>query len=149
MTVILDNRATAMTGHQPHPGTGRRHGGRMTEPMDIEKLVKGLGVKFVETVDPYDVKATIAVMTKAAEYDGLSVVIAKRACPLELKKSKMLEPMTCEVDQTLCIKCSACITSIACPALMKKDIVSIDRTQCIGCMMCGRVCARGAIRVIR
>jgi indolepyruvate ferredoxin oxidoreductase alpha subunit len=149
ITIILDNRATAMTGHQPHPGTGRDHGGRKTEALDIEKVVKGLGVKFAETVDPYDIKATIDLMARAVDYDGLSVVIAKRACPLELKKSKMLESKLCEVDQGRCVKCTMCISSIACPALMKKDgIVSIDRTQCIGCMMCGRVCPREAIKVV-
>ena len=148
--VILDNRATAMTGHQPHPGTGRSYGDRSTEPMDIAALVKGLGVKFVETADPYDIKAMVDTMKRAVEYDGLSVVIAKRACPLELKKNKQLGSEICEVDQSICIQCSVCISSIACPALMKKDgVVAIDKTQCIGCMMCGRVCARNAIRVIK
>jgi indolepyruvate ferredoxin oxidoreductase alpha subunit len=147
--VILDNRATAMTGHQPHPGTGRTFGGRSTEPADIEKLVKGLGVKFIETVDPYDVPAAAEAMSRAIGYDGLSVVVAKRACPLELKRNKMLEPKVCEVDQSVCTRCSSCIMSIACPALMKKDgAVSIDSKQCIGCMMCGCVCPRSAIRVI-
>ena len=148
--VILDNRATAMTGHQPHPGTGRNYGGRSTEAMDIATLVKGLGVKFVETADPYDIKHMTDVMKKAVEFDGLSVVIAKRACPLELKKAKQLGNEMCEVDQSMCIQCSVCISSIACPALMKKDgVVAIDKTQCIGCMMCGRVCPRNAIRVIK
>jgi len=147
--VILDNRTTAMTGHQPNPGTGREHGDRKTEPLDLETMIKGLGVKFVEVVDPYDVKATIDTMKRAVDFDGLSVVITKRACPLELKRRKMLEPRTCEVDQTRCIQCTACISSIACPALMKKDgIVSIDKTQCIGCMMCACVCPREAIGVI-
>ncbi|MCL2143536.1 MAG: indolepyruvate ferredoxin oxidoreductase subunit alpha [Methanomassiliicoccaceae archaeon] len=147
--IILDNRTTAMTGHQPHPGTGREFGGRRTEEIKIEDVVRGIGVKFVETVDPYDVKATIDVMTRAIEYDGLSVVIVKRACPLELKRKKILEPRVCEVDQDLCVKCSTCILSIACPALMKKDgIVSIDKEQCMGCMMCGRVCPKDAIKVI-
>jgi len=148
--VIMDNRATAMTGHQPHPGTGRKYGGRNTEPMDIKDLVTGLGVKFVEVVDPYDIKATVDVMARAIEYDGLSVVITKCACPLELKKKKMLDAKVCDVDQTRCIKCSACVTSIACPALMKKDgAITIDKAQCIGCMMCGRVCPRDAIGVVQ
>ena len=148
-TVIMDNRATGMTGHQPHPGTGREHGSRTTEPIDIEGLIKGLGVKFVEVVDPYDIKATVDTMTRAVEYDGLSVVITKRACPLKLKKNKMLDAKVCDVDQTICIGCSACTTSIACPALTKKGgAVTIDRMQCIGCMMCGHICQRGAIKVI-
>ncbi|MCL2712305.1 MAG: thiamine pyrophosphate-dependent enzyme, partial [Methanomassiliicoccaceae archaeon] len=150
VTVILDNRATAMTGHQPHPGTGRNHGDRTTEPIDIGSLVKGLGVKHVVTVDPYNVQAAVDVMNDAIAYDGLSVVIAKRACPLELKRKKLLPSKTCEIDQDACRKCSICISSIACPALMKKDgIVSIDKTQCIGCMMCGNVCPASAIKVIQ
>jgi indolepyruvate ferredoxin oxidoreductase alpha subunit len=150
VTVILDNRATAMTGHQPHPGTGRNHGNRKTEPLDIEALVKGLGIKFVETVDPYDIQAAVDLMTRAIEYDGLSVVIAKQACPLELKRKKQLESKICVINQDACKKCSICISSISCPALMKKDgIISIDKTQCIGCMMCGNVCPAGAIEVIR
>jgi len=150
VTVILDNRATAMTGHQPHPGTGRNHGNRKTEPLDIEALVKGLGIKFVETVDPYDIQAAVDLMTRAIEYDGLSVVIAKQACPLELKRKKQLESKICVINQDACKKCSICISSISCPALMKKDgIISIDKTQCIGCMMCGNVCPAGAIEVVR
>jgi len=149
VTVILDNRATAMTGHQPHPGTGRRHGGRVTEPMDIEALVKGIGIKFVETVDPYDIDATVDMMKRAIEYDGLAVVITKRACPLELKKKKLLDPKVCEIDQDGCRRCSICISSISCPALIKKDgMISIDKTQCTGCMMCGNVCPAGVIKVI-
>ena len=55
--VILDNRTTAMTGHQPNPGTGRDFGNISTEPIDIEAMVKGIGIKFVRTIDPYDVKS--------------------------------------------------------------------------------------------
>ncbi|MCL2608031.1 MAG: indolepyruvate ferredoxin oxidoreductase subunit alpha [Methanomassiliicoccaceae archaeon] len=148
ITVILDNRATSMTGHQPHPGTGRKHGNRKTEPMDIEKLVKGLGIDFVETVDPYDIDASIDLMTRAMKYDGLSVVVAKRSCPLDLRKNKLLQAKLCKVDETKCTGCSVCSTTIACPALIKvDDKIKIDEKQCIGCMMCGRVCPRKAIGV--
>ena len=150
VTVILDNRATSMTGHQPHPGTGREYGGRSTEPLNIEDVVKGLGVKHVETVDPYDIQAATDAMKRAMDLDELSVVIAKRACPLDLKKKKMLEPKICAVNEDACRRCSICISSISCPALMKKDgRILIDKTQCTGCMMCGRVCPAGAIEVMK
>lgn len=148
--VILDNRATAMTGHQPNPGTGRDFGGISTEPLDIEAIVRSVGVDFLEVVDPYDVKASAAAMERALATDGVSVVISKRACPLELRKRKALEPRLCEVDQDACIRCHICLRTIACPALQKKgDDVSVDELQCIGCGMCVSVCPKGAIKVVK
>ena len=148
--VILDNRTTAMTGHQPNPGTGREFGGIQTEPIDIEKLVRGIGVKYVEEVDPYDVKAATKAMKGALEHDGVAVIISKCPCPLELKKRKMLEVKRCEVDQSKCIRCYTCLKMIACPSLIKRgDAVEVDPTQCIGCGMCANVCPKNAIEVKR
>jgi len=146
--VILDNRTTAMTGHQPNPGTGRDFGSTRTKPIDIEKLVKGLGIKYVKTVDPYDVKSSEKIMKEALDFDGVAVVISKCPCPLELKKSKTLVVRECHVDQCKCIHCHICVKTIACPALVKKgDTVNTDPTQCIGCGMCASVCPKGAIEV--
>ena len=146
--VILDNRTTAMTGHQPNPGTGRHYGNVNTDAIDVEKLVKGIGIKFVETIDPYDVKGAEQVMKDAMAFDGVAVVISKCACPLELKKQKLLIPKQCVVDQDLCIHCYTCLKMIACPALIKKDKkVEVDSTQCIGCGMCANVCPKNAIKV--
>lgn len=146
--VILDNRTTAMTGHQPNPGTGRKFGNINTDPIDIEKMVKGLGIKFVRTIDPYNVRSAETVMRDALDFDGVAVVISKCPCPLELKKNKMLVIKDCDVNQDKCIHCHICVKTIACPALVKKgDIVSTDPTQCIGCGMCADVCPKGAIEV--
>ncbi len=146
--VVLDNRTTAMTGHQPNPGTGRHFGGVDTDIIDVEAIVKSIGVGFIETVDPYDVKKAVDVMKRANEYDGVSVVISKCPCPLELKKEKKLVPKTCEVDQSKCVQCMTCLKMIACPALIKKDgTVAVDETQCIGCGMCANVCPKDAIGV--
>lgn len=147
--VVMDNRTTAMTGHQPNPGTGRHFGGRDTEPVDVEAVVRAIGIGSVETVDPYDVKAAADAMKRALAYDGVSVVVSKRPCPLELKRHKALEPKTCTVDQSKCIKCMTCLKTIACPALIKRPDggVATDPTQCIGCGMCANVCPKGAIEV--
>lgn len=146
--VVLDNRTTAMTGHQPNPGTGRHFGGVDTDIIDVEAIVKSIGVGFIETVDPYDVKKAVDVMRRAIDYDGVSVVISKCPCPLELKKEKKLVPKTCIVDQSKCIQCMTCLKMIACPALIKKDgSVAVDETQCIGCGMCANVCPKDAIGV--
>jgi len=146
--VVLDNRTTAMTGHQPNPGTGRDFGGISTEPIDILSLVKGVGVKFAKEVDPYDVKAATQVMKDALAFDGLAVIISKCPCPLELKKQKQLVIREVAVDQEKCNKCYNCVKTIACPALIKKEgMITTDPTQCIGCGMCANVCPVKAIEV--
>ena len=148
VAVILDNRTTAMTGHQPNPGTGRNFGPIETEPIDAETLVKGIGVKFVRTVNPYDVKASEKVMAEALEFKGTAVVISKCPCPLELKRNKNLKIKECSVNQEKCVHCHNCVRTIACPALVRKgEIVNTDPAQCIGCGMCANVCPKGAIEV--
>jgi indolepyruvate ferredoxin oxidoreductase alpha subunit len=147
--VILDNRTTAMTGHQPHPGTGRKHGEWTSEAMKIEPLVKGLGVGYVKTVDPYDVKGTQAAMKEALEYDGVAVIIAERACPLALKKERRLTKGQYRVDQEKCNKCYTCVEKLSCPALFRVgDDVVIEETMCIGCGVCSQVCPKKAIEEV-
>ncbi len=147
--VILDNRTTAMTGHQPNPGTGRHFGGIDTAAVDVESVVKGLGVQFVRTVDPYDVRSCVDVMKDALAYDGVAVVISKCPCPLLLKKEKRLEKKTASVAKDRCVKCYTCLKTIACPALIRRPDGSVetDPTQCIGCGMCANVCPKHAIEV--
>ncbi|AGI47953.1 indolepyruvate ferredoxin oxidoreductase, alpha subunit [Thermoplasmatales archaeon BRNA1] len=147
--VILDNRTTAMTGHQPNPGTGRHFGGIDTDAVDIESLVKGIGIKFVETVDPYKVKECVDVMKRAIAFDGVAVVISKCPCPLLLKKERMLAKRSATVDVSKCVKCYTCLKMIACPALVKQEdgTVQTDPSQCIGCGMCADVCPKKVIEV--
>jgi len=147
--VVLDNRTTAMTGHQPHPGTGRSSG-RTTEPLDIVSLIKGCGVKHVEKVDPYDLKATIDVMKKALEMDAFSVVVSSRVCPLAVaRKGRVVsESKAFAIDQRKCVKCKTCLTKFTCPALaFDGKNVEIVPEICIGCGCCAQVCPKKAIEV--
>ncbi len=148
--VILDNRTTAMTGHQPDPGTGRNYGGVITPGLKIEPIVRACGVDFVRTVDPYDIKATSQAIKEALAQDKVSVIISERACPLLKKKERKLEIGHYSVEQSECAHCYSCISKFSCPALFKQgDDVMIDIAQCIGCGCCVQVCPKDAIKVIK
>lgn len=145
--VILDNRITAMTGQQPNPGTGRDFGGIKTDGADIESIVRGIGVGFVETVNPFNVKEASEVMKKALDYNGVSVIISRAPCQIDLRKRKIAPDKPLKVLADKCIKCYTCVKTVACPALIKKQDGSIetDPSQCVGCGMCASVCPKDAI----
>ena len=147
LLVVLDNGTTAMTGHQPHPGTGRTHV-RPTQPMDIEAMLKGLGAKHVLTVDPYDLSSTIAAVKEALDRDAFSVIVSKRACPLALMRKAKIEHPTYAIDESKCVRCKTCFTKFTCPALaFDGETVSIVPEMCIGCGCCAQVCPKKAIEV--
>lgn len=148
--VILDNRTTAMTGHQPNPGIGREHGGIETPAIPLEPLVRACGVEQVRTVDPYDLGATTAAMKEALAHDGLAVVIAEHPCPLAKRKEGKLVRAQYRIDQGKCVRCYTCVSKFSCPALSKagKEVV-IDEGMCIGCGGCAQVCPKDAIGVVQ
>ncbi|KAA0004316.1 MAG: indolepyruvate ferredoxin oxidoreductase subunit alpha [Thermoplasmata archaeon] len=144
---ILDNSTTAMTGHQPHPGSSINGMGNPATPIDIAKLVKGMGVKHVEVVNPYNLKATKEAFKRALEYEGLSVVIAKAPCILlDLKRRR--KRITFEVVQEKCTRCQECINNFACPAFYRDgEQIKINDALCTGCGFCVQVCPEGAIKI--
>ena len=78
--VVLDNRTTAMTGHQDHPGTGKTLMGEATRETTIEQAARGLGVQRVRVVDPYNLEETERVLREELDAPEPSVVVAQRAC---------------------------------------------------------------------
>ena len=148
--VIMDNRTTAMTGHQPNPGTGREYGGIESPAIKLEPLVRACGVENVRTVDPYDLDTTVAAVKDALAYDGLSVIVAERPCPLLKRKEGKLVPVTYAVSKEKCVSCFTCVSKFSCPALSKegKEVI-IDKAMCIGCGGCAQVCPKDAIEVVQ
>ncbi|MGM0510786.1 MAG: indolepyruvate ferredoxin oxidoreductase subunit alpha [Thermoplasmatota archaeon] len=143
--VIMDNRTTAMTGHQPHPGTGKTGMGDPSPMVSIEELAKGAGIDFVETVDPYNIEETIDIFKRAMEHDGISVVVPKHPCAL-IEQRKVSWPQY-QVDQEDCTQCHVCTNQLGCIALVREgDKVMIDETQCVGCGQCAQVCPFDAIK---
>lgn len=141
--IILDNSTTAMTGHQPHPGTGKTMMGDVVEKIDIEKVLHGIGIEEVATVNPLELEKAIQTVKEISEKKGVKAVIFKSPC-IALLKSK--ERKTLRIDPEKCVHCQECIKEIGCPALvLHGDVVSIDETLCTGCGLCTKVCSIHAI----
>lgn len=140
--VILDNRTTAMTGHQGNPVSGVAIGGGTAPAVDLEQLARALGAASVRTVDPHDLAGTLEVLKEETSADHLSVVIAKAPCVLITKDRK--EPYA--VDEEACTKCGVCVR-LGCPAISRDENnrAVIDTSLCVGCAQCVQVCRFDAI----
>ncbi len=139
--VVLDNSTTAMTGHQPHPGTGRTMMGEVVQKVSIEAILRGIGLSFVKTVDPLDLERTIKTVQQAAELPGVKAIIFKSPCVVLAKPSAKSM-----VDSATCVGCQRCVKQLGCPALVPADgKVRIDQSLCTGCTLCEQVCPFGAI----
>jgi len=148
LLMILDNRTTAMTGHQPHPGSPAGPACCNITAVSIEDVVKGCGVKWLKVVDPYDVKLTTETVREALKQEGVSVVIARRECALIAKRdSEGAIARKQVIDQEACEKCGTCVEKFQCPAISSRDEVqSIDEALCSGCEVCAQVCPYKAIK---
>lgn len=151
VTVILDNRTTAMTGHQQHPGTGRTLQGMPTVPVEFETLARAMGIPRVHTVDSYDLKAVEAALKDCLEADEPAVIIARRECVLMPEARRRWLPL--RVNAGRCNGCGLCFR-VGCPAVVKSDEFDaksgrpkarIEPLLCTGCEVCAQVCARKAI----
>ena len=153
--VILDNRTTAMTGSQPTPTSGHGACGEPLNAVDIESLVRGCGIKYCKTGDPYQVNDFITLMKEAVKYsreNGPAVVISRYPCVIDLaRKGEATEPHPVEITED-CDGCAFCVKQFECPALVyhqdeAKDekYVDIDRILCTDCGVCLNVCPKGAI----
>ena len=139
LVIVLDNRTTAMTGHQGHPGTGL-HPDRSSGPaLDIEQLCRGIGVP-AATVDAFDEAAVRAAIRDAVAASDLRVLVALAPCIL-MDKSPHERVL---VDDDRCNLCGLCI-ELGCPALVAGEDTIEILSDCTGCGVCLAVCARGAL----
>ncbi len=139
--IILDNSITGMTGHQQNPTTGFNIKGDPAGKINLEALVKSMGINRVRVIDPYNLKECNEVIKEELSADEPSVIISRRPCAL-LKYVKHNPPL--KVDSEKCIGCKSCM-KIGCPAIsMKNGKATVDSTQCVGCGVCSQLCPKKA-----
>jgi len=149
--VVLDNSTTAMTGHQPHPGVDLDHLNLRRNPIPIEAAVRGLGVKNVTTVNPFQYRKTLEALQEISRHQGVSVLIARAPCPLHertlpfCKKKKSFF-----INKEKCRDHRDCVAKVACPAFfLENQRVFIDANRCEGCAFCVQFCPENAILPIK
>ena len=158
--VILQNFYTSATGQQHNPSTGTNPR-REPVAMSIPEALKGVGVKWIRSVNPYRVGETLKALREAltTREGGLKVVIAKAECQLErqrrerplnaerAKAGRRVEHPRLGVDPDVCTGDHSCMRFNGCPSLtlapnpdpLRADpIARIDQT-CVGCGLCGEV----------
>ena len=147
MVIIVDNRTTAMTGGQNHPGTGITLRGEQTKRLDLVRLCRALGIERVREVDPYDLEEARAILREEIDSPFPSVVITNRPCVL-LKRER--KGAAYSVDEMVCTGCRLCL-QLGCPALVWEEAareagtVRIEAT-CNACGLCAQICRKKAIR---
>jgi indolepyruvate ferredoxin oxidoreductase alpha subunit len=155
--VVLDNRTTAMTGHQPHPGTGITGMQKHVKPLDIEEVCKGLGVKYVKTVYPFESIAglvgEVREMVKwARDNHSPAVLVSKEPCALLTAADRRRDGIVLPkyyVESETCNACKRCLNRLSCPAMYmdpETEKAVIDETLCNLCGTCVAVCPQGAIK---
>jgi len=141
--IVLDNRTTAMTGHQDHPGTGRTLQGQSTKEVRIEDIGRACGLERVFTIDPYNLEQSEEVIFREIDAREPSLIISRAPCPL--RERKRVGPGR-SIDEEECRGCELCL-DLGCPAIEGgEEHPQINAALCAGCGLCQQVCPAGAIR---
>ena len=147
--LVLNNRWTAMTGHQVNPNTGVDTLGNITEGFNIPEVAKSLGVKMVRAADAYRIEDARKAIAEALAYSGPAVVVLSGECMLQVVRRTKRTGGATRVDEQACTGCKSCV-QLGCPAIMfdtEKKKAKIDQINCVDCNLCVQVCSYQAIAV--
>ena len=141
IVVILDNLTTAMTGSQPHPGTGKTMMHGISQKISIEAMVKAMNVNQIVKANPFNTKEALDAVNSVIDTKGVRVIIFEAPC-IAVDK----ENTKCVVDTNKCTGCKVCINKLGCPAISYSDKKAvINEALCTGCGICKSVCKCSAI----
>jgi len=140
--IILDNSTTAMTGNQPHPGTGVTIRGEQTKKLSLEDLCRVCGADSVDVINPQDSSVLEKLIIQRTQENALSVIIARYPCRFVLK----VTGRSPAYDKDKCSKCYLCLT-VDCPAIRRSEdgYIVVDNSLCAGCNVCVQMCRPGAL----
>ena len=109
--------------------------------INIEQVLRGIGVTEIETINPLELEASVSCVKRMAEKSGVRAIIFKAPCIAVTKPKAPLH-----VDQDSCIGCKKCIRDLGCPAIVMNDgKICIDASMCTGCHLSRQVCPVCAI----
>ncbi len=151
IVLIVDNSVTAMTGFQPHPGTGIKITGEEGTRIPLEQIVRGAGITedHLWIVDSYDLEKVTGAIREAIQKKGPRVIISRHPCSLydrTVNKGKKITPVY--IDKEKCTNCMICVKAFGCPAITitGKNEVEVIESQCTGCNVCIEICPAGAFK---
>lgn len=142
--IVLDNSTTAMTGHQPHPGTGRTMMGDVVDKISIEKILEAVGVSRITKANPLHLSEAVQAVRDVVDEKGVRAVIFKSPCIAVSRPVKKYR-----IEETVCTGCKQCIRELGCPAIVTEEgKVRIEPSLCFGCDICSQICKFGAIKEV-
>ncbi len=158
--IIMDNRWTAMTGHQPLPHTGINSIGEPFDPIKIADICRAFGVKFIRVVDAYNIKTLQTVFRQCLKVKGPKVVISERECNIQTDRRErrdaargIIKPLQSyyRIIPERCQQCDECLLIFGCVAIRVgfdekgEKYYYIEDAKCTNCGVCKEVCPNSAI----
>ena len=160
VTIIVDNGYAAATGGQWIPSS-EADAPRRTARLSIADAVRGVGVRWVRSLNTYDMKDTLKILREAmsTREKGPKVIVAQGECQLNRerrtrpllnrlrKTGKRVARKHYGVDADTCTGDHSCIRLSGCPSLTVKPnpdplrrapVAAVDY-DCVGCGVCGEV----------